>query len=223
MMVWRYSDTDNPNIYFQLSDDLQTWTEPETIAGIYGRSITDCSIDDYELQTDALGTVHHVVVGHHDIPTTANPSLFHLEFRQGRWGAVQRLFYSSEEQPEWPKSAFGPQGDIHLTWFVRSIPEDAGLGTSCTQGLKVYYSHRDPVLANQPTLAFNPTHTPQPTPTLMEVLEPTATPLPQVKPVEGPVINTTRDIYAIQTVGGGILFVALLCGSIIALTRFLRR
>ncbi len=223
MVVWRYSQDDDRRIYFQMSSDLETWTEPQPIEGLYARSATDCSIDDYELRADPLGIAHLFVVGQPTLDTGANPSLYHIEYRQGRWVIPQRVFYSTEAQPEWPKVSVGVQGDIHLTWFVRGIPEGTTSLESCTGGLKVYYSYRGPVLGNQPTLAFNPTRTPQPTPTLVQILETTATPLPQVQPLDNVVVNTTRDMYAIQTVVGGSLAVAVLCAAIIAISRFWRR
>jgi len=223
MVVWRYSQDIDPHIFFQLSSDLETWTEPQPIEGVFARRSPDCSIDDYELRADPLGIAHLFVVGRSSVDSGANPSLYHIEYRQGRWVTPQRVFYSADAQPEWPKVALGIQGDIHLTWFVRSIAEGTSSLGTCTVGLKVYYSYRGPILGDQPTLAFNPTRTPQPTPTLVQILQATATPLPQVEPLENVAVNTTRDMYAIQTVVGGSVVVAVLCAAIIAISRFWRR
>jgi hypothetical protein len=223
MTVWRYANDEDRQIYFQLTSDLETWTPPEPIEGIYARSIEDCSLDNYELRTDPLGIVHLFVVGQPELNSTANPSLYHIEFRQDRWATRQRVFYSAEARPEWPTAAIGPQGDIHLAWFVRSIPEGTSVIDSCTVGLEVYYSYRGPLLANRPTQAFNPTRTPQPTPTLVHALQPTATALPSVEPVDNPVVSTTRDTYAAQVFVGGTLAVVFFCGGVIAVMRFWRR
>jgi hypothetical protein len=224
LAVWRYASEADPRIYFQLSSDLgQTWSEPEPIPDIYARGVTDSTLDDYELLTDSFGVVHLFMVGQPDLGAGANPSLYHIEYRQGRWGAKQRIFYSPDERPEWPKAAIGPQGDIHLTWFVRGIAENATSFESSTIGLKVYYSYRGPILAEQPTLAFEPTRTPQPTPTLERQLVATVTPLPTVEPVTNPVTSRTRDLYASQVVVGGMLAVVVFCGGIIAIKRFWRR
>jgi hypothetical protein len=221
LTIWRYASDVNRQIYFQLSSDAgQTWSVPAPIPGIYARVMGDTPLDDYELLTDALGIVHLFAVGQPEVDTSGNPSLYHIEFRQDRWGEKQRVFYSPEERPEWPKAAIGPLGDIHLTWFVRGLAEGVSSFSSATVGLKVYYSYRGPVLAQQPTLAFDPTRTPQPTPTLERELVPTATPLPTVEPLSNPVTTRTRDIYASQAVVGGMLAVVALCGGIIVIKRF---
>jgi hypothetical protein len=224
LAVWRYDSNEDRQIYYQLSRDIgQTWTAPEPLAGVYARSASETTLDDYELITDSFGIAHLFVVGQPDLVSSANATLYHIEYRQGSWTNKQSIFYSSEERPEWPTAAIGPLGDIHLTWFTRGLAEGQTTYISSTEGLRVYYSHRDPILSNRSTLAFNPTRTPQPTPTLVQVLEPTATPLPQVQPFQNAVVNTTRDMYAIQTVVGGVLAAALLCAGIIAITRFWRR
>lgn len=221
MAVWRYSGNDDRQIYFQLSSDLgQTWTEPEPIEGITARSVSDASIDRYELLTDSLGIAHLFVAGYSgESAADSLPALYHLEYRQGQWATRELVFNSPEERPEWPQAAVGPQGDIHLTWFVRRACE----GGSCTIGLRVYYSHRDGTLLNQPTQAFNPTRTPEPTPTLLVELEPTATPLPPVELLQSASVNTTRDTYAATVFVGGLMAVTVLCAGVIAIARFWRR
>ncbi len=218
LAVWRHRG-ERP-IYYQVSQDVGvTWTESQPIPGILAED-TPSRFDDYELVVDQLGTAHLFAVGSSaSDPDGSGSALYHLEYRQGVWWRVERIFYDPELQVTWPKAAIGRENDIHLTWFVST----SGVGYGESSILQVYYSHRAGTLLDQPALAFNPTRIPQPTPTLVRQLMPTVTPLPTVEPLEHPVVAYTRDTYASQAFVGGMLAVAALCGGILAFTRFWRR
>jgi hypothetical protein len=218
LAVWRYSDDVTRQIYYQVSADLGiTWTEPQPIPGILAMGTVASRFDDYELVVDQLGIAHLFAVGSSvGDPDGSGSALYHLEYRQGIWWKLERIFYDPELDVNWPKAAIGRENDIHLTWFVST----SGVGYGESRILQVYYSHRAGTLQNQPALAFNPTRTPQPTPTLVRQLIPTVTPLPTVEPLESPVTVRTRDTYASQAFVGGILAVVVLCGGIIAIKRF---
>jgi hypothetical protein len=221
LAVWRYATDRDRHIYYQLSSDLGiTWTDPTPIPRVFTRSMNDTPLDDYEIITDQRGVAHLFLVGQADESSVSNPSLYHLQYRQNDWRVRQTIFYSSQERPEWPQAALGPQGDIHLTWFVRGLAEGITSFTSATAGLKVYYSYRAPISPDQPTQAFNPTRVPQPTATPFQRLEPTLTAFPTTEPVEFLVSMTTSDNQAAQTLLGGLFATGIFCLGVVLFYRF---
>ncbi|MCB9453836.1 MAG: exo-alpha-sialidase [Anaerolineaceae bacterium] len=220
MAVYRYSTEQDPRIYYQISDDLgQTWTPPAPIDGFYGRSFTDSSttLDRIALEIDYLGTIHLFAVGQNDPTSPLNVSLYHIEYRQGAWRLPQRVFYDPQRRPEWPQVRFGTENDIHLTFFTRAISAE-GLRENeryDTVALEVWYMHRTGTLLNRPTLAFEPTETLRPSPTVFQKLDPTTTPFPTLPEREENFAMVTRDTYAIETVMGGVLAVGAFCLVII--------
>lgn len=224
IVVWRYHTDADRSIYYQITSDLGvTWTEPVSIPGLVARSINDTPLDDYELITDKLGVVHLFATGQPNEQSTANASLYHVQYSQGVWQAPVRVFYSPEMQPEWPKAAVGLNNDLHLTWFIRGMRENLQGEQSTTGILKVYYSHLPGQLQSVPTLAFRPTQTPPPTPTLFRFVDPTATAFPTVERIETPVAIVSTDIYASQTLLGGLIAAGVVCGLTAIVVRWLRR
>ncbi len=225
MAVWRYSSSDETQVYYQISsDEGLTWSTPETIDGFYGRGYTDTSssLDHMALETDYMGIVHLFVVGQTNPTSALNVSLYEIEYRQDLWLPPRRVFYDPERQPEWPEVAFGVQNDINLTFFTRKISAE-GLKKgerADTVALEVWYMHRDGSLLNRPTQAFEPTETPLPTPTVFQKLDPTTTPFPTLEPRDSAFSLVTRDTYAIETVLGGLFAAGLFCLVIIIAVRF---
>jgi hypothetical protein len=221
LAVWRYSDDSDRQIYHQVSSDVgATWTEPQAIPGVLAMGMFPSRFDDFELIVDRLGTAHLFVDGKETSdPDSRGSALFRMEYRQGTWWRLERIFYDPALQVNWPKSVVGNENDLHLTWFVST----SGVGYGESEVLQVYYSHRTGTLLSQPTQSFDPTRTPLPTPTHLQELVPTVTPLPTVAPFDRPVVNTTRDNYATQALVGGTVAAAVLCGGIIVFLRFLRR
>ncbi|MBZ0278032.1 MAG: glycoside hydrolase, partial [Anaerolineae bacterium] len=227
MAVWRYASPDEPQIYYQISDDDgQTWSIPDKIDGFYARTVTDSSstLDHISLETDYLGTTHLFAVGQADPASPLNVSLYHIEFRQGAWRLPQRVFYDPERRPEWPEVAFGFQNDIHLSFFTRKIPvEGLRQGERAdTVPMEVWYMHRSGTLLSRPTQAFDPTITPLPTPTIFQQLDPTTTPFPTMVPRDDSFALVTRDTYAIETVIGGMFVAGIFCLVVIVGIRFRR-
>src|SRR5262249_23037637 len=126
LAVWRYNTDADRNIYYQLSNDVgKTWTAPKAIPGIVAQLTNDAILDDYNMITDKIGAVHLFAVGQPDLASTGNAALYDVVYRQGVWVTPQRVFYSNEMRPEWPKAVVGPQNDIHLTWFIRGTGKNA--------------------------------------------------------------------------------------------------
>lgn len=224
MAVWRYHTDVDRNIYYQITQDLGvSWTEPAPIPGLVARGINDTPLDDYELVTDKLGIVHLFATGQPNEQSKANASLYHAQYSQGVWQAPIRVFYSPEMRPEWPKAAVGLNNELHLTWFIRGIRENLQGEQSATDILKVYYSHLPGQLQSVPTLAFRPTQTPLPTPTLFRYVDPTITPFPTVERIETPVATVSTDIYASQTFLGGLIAAGIVCGLAAIFVKWLRR
>jgi hypothetical protein len=161
------------------------------------------------------------VTGLPDAERIMNPSLYHLQYRNGGWLRPQRIYYSREQRPEWPKAALGAENDIHLTFFTRGLREGAKSYDEDT-GLLVYYTH---LLGNLPSaaVAFVPTETPMPTPTLAQQLQPTPTPFPSNNPIDKVVQPTTADTYAAETVLGGLVAAGVLCVLVVVGARLIRR
>lgn len=221
LAVWRYSNDEDAGIYYQLSDDLgATWTEPEAIPNIMARRINDSPLDDYELVTDNVGIAHLFAVARPANERQAPPSLYALEYRQGRW-LLPRVVMSGEDSvwPEWPKAAVGPQNDIHLSWFVRR-PRMTREGLDLTAGLQVYYSYRNATNPDAPTQAFVPTVAPSPAAVATRAFEATPTPFPTVQPVEVVNLQANSDIYATRILVGGLLSSLVLCGVVLVAVGF---
>ena len=218
MAVWRYSSYLDRNIYYQISKDIgKTWTAPTAIPGIFNRIIDDTPLDDYEIKLDKLGTLHLFVVGLLDPKSSANPALYHIEYRGDNWQTPQRVFGDTLMRPEWPKVVISSQNDIHLSWFIRIRNPDK------TESLQVYYSFLKGSLPQQALPTFLPTPTSLPTATVFQNFIPTKTPFPTVvmKAETDGVPNT--DIYAIETVLGGVFMVGVFCLGVSLLYRFVTR
>jgi hypothetical protein len=212
MAVWRYSTDDDRQIYFQTSADLgQTWTKPAPIPYIFARSINETPLDDYELLTDRLGIVHLFAVGQQELKSSRNSTLFHMQYSQGTWQTPDRIMYSSEMRPEWPKAVIGPKNDIHVTWFTRGIKETDRIIKDATKSLKVFYSYLPGNLNALPPVAFKPTETFTPTPTVFQKLDPTVTPLPTVGAVDVNLTQKTTDQYGQETLLGGMFLAGAFC------------
>lgn len=223
MVVWRYSTDIDRNIYYQITDDLgQTWTPPQPIPGFVARSINDSPLDDYELLLDRLGTVWLFATGQPNLQRQANAGLYAVQYRNGSWLTPQRLFYSPEYRPEWPKAALGINNDIHLTFFLRGWKEYVTTYQDATADLTVYYTYYPGNLPST-AVAFNPTQTPRPTPTIVQELRPTQTPFMLQEPMEQPPGLVTADTYAAQTILGGTIAVGVLCAFILSLVQFIIR
>ncbi len=215
LVVWRYDSETDRGIYYQLSTDRgETWSVPEAIPGIATGGVSDDVLDHYELITDLTGVGHLFAVGY-DPDTNVGPALYHAEFRQGEWRQPEIVSYDpSYSKPEWPVADIGPQNDIHLAWFYRRPnPLNPQL-----DNLFVYYSHRSPTLPGRKVLAAYP---PTPTPEVVAVapvFRATATPEPTVAPIDPTVsIKGNGDLYAIQSLLGGMGIVALACILILLL------
>jgi hypothetical protein len=225
MAVWRYSTDADRSLYYQLSNDVgQTWTQPLAIPGILARSVNESSLDHYALLTDRLGQAHLFVVGQTSVDSTSNAQLYTLVYTPGSrfWRAPQLIFYSPEQVPDWPEAVVGLSNDIHLTWFTgfhKSVqgPQDN------TADLRVYYSYLPGNLAAEPTVAFRPTQTPLPTPTVFQNIQPSSTPFPTLADINEALNVDSRDNYAAQTVLGGLLIAALFCAGVLVLVRLTRR
>lgn len=222
MAVWRYSSDLDRNIYYQLTTDMQTWTEPVPIEGLVARYLNDTPLDVFDMLTDRQGRVHLFAVGQPDLGSQANASLYHLIYQQGIWLAPQRIFYDPAMRPEWPRAVLGPSNDIHLSWFIRGIRENQQIrNEDFTRILQVYYSHFEGNLPVQVMPTFVPTVTPLPSPTPFQLFEPTPTPIPTARPIENSDTSPmqTRDNYAMQVLVGGTLFTMLFCAGLLAFLR----
>jgi hypothetical protein len=224
MAVWRYSTDDDRSIYFQTSADLgKTWTKPTAIPYIVARSINETPLDDYELLTDRLGIVHLFAVGQQDVKSARNATLFHIQYSQGTWQTPDRIMYSSEMRPEWPKAVIGPKNDIHVTWFTRGIAEGARNIQDTTKSLKVFYSYLPGNLSALPPVAFKPTETLTPTATIFQKLDPTLTPLPTIGAVDANLSRKTTDMFAQETLLGGMFLAGAFCLVVALIMRYLSR
>jgi hypothetical protein len=222
MAVWRYSTDSDLGIYYQISDDIgASWTPPQPVPELTARSVSNTPLDDYSVVTDHLGNVHLFVVGQTQPGSLLNQRLYHAEYGDNEWKQVETVFYSPEMRPEWPRAKVGPQNELHLTWFVRSLAE--GDPRIDPIGLKVFYSHRESIFPEQATPTFIPTITPQPTSTPFVPFAPTATPFPDATPMSEVVRAETSDNYAGQTAIAGLFASAVFCGVIIFLVRALPR
>lgn len=223
MAVWRYSTDLDRGIYYQMSTDSGiTWTKPQAIPGLIARSINDTPLDDYKLLVDRLGTVSLFAAGQINASRQMNASIYQIRYRDGIWSAPQRIFYSREQRPEWPKAVLGPQNDIHLVFFTRAIREDAINVADAVRDLQVYYAYYPGNLPAQIT-AFNPTSTPPPTPTLVQIFEPTQTPFRLQSPMEETITPATSDTYAAQVLLSGMVAAGLLCAGVLVISRYVRR
>lgn len=235
MTVWRYHTMVGENrIYYQISSDSGlTWTEPEVIEGIYARNINETPLDDYQLVTDLLGTVHLFAVGRTspDVMSMSSESeptsIFHIEYRQGSWRTPQIIASGRNPGdnlnappgifPEWPKAVVGPLNDIHLSYFVRYMsPRTNGTGIEET-GLEVFYAYRTGNTLQQPLPTFVPTL--EPTATQLAVFAATTTPYPTTEPVNNTNVRVTSDEYAIQTVLSGLAASLFLCAGVIVFSK----
>jgi hypothetical protein len=225
MAVWRYDVDLDRNIYFQLFDNVEKkWTAPQPVPGIVARGINETPLDSYDLITDQVGSVHLFAVAQPDAATKTTPGLYQLEYRQGIWLSSRRVLYSPEMCPEWPRAVVGPENDLHLTWFIRGLKDNSGCPPKDATGiLKVYYSHFPGNIPSAAVPTFIPTDTPTPTATVFQKLEATNTPFPTIAPLKTDFYIPTRDIYAIQTVLGGLLASAFLCVGVFVGYRFISR
>jgi len=224
MVLWRYNSNADRNIYYQLSTDVgQTWTEPQAIPGLVAQTANDATLDDYTLLTDRIGTVHLFATGQPDLESTTNASLYHVTYRQGLWLPPQRVFYSPNMRPEWPKAVIGLQNDIYLVWFTRGTGKnERGEALDSTDILKVYYSYLPGIFPLEATQAFNPTRTPYPTATVFQNLDSTPTPFPTIEAVASDVSVTTGDQYASQTLVAGLFAATAFCAGVLILIRIRR-
>ena len=212
LAVWRSAILNT--IYYQLSDDLgETWTEPRPIPGIAARPNMETSLDDYELITDNFGDAHLFAIARPRDAAASVNSLYHMEYRQGRWLPGRVIAIEPEDKHFlWPKAAFGPLNDIHLTWFETDrFPSGTSTGPT---GLEVYYSHRTGNMEPATALAFNPTSTPSPTPELQTLFEATPTPFPTAVPMERVPSANNSDQYVTRTLLTSMFFVTLFCGGV---------
>ncbi|MEZ4671835.1 MAG: sialidase family protein [Anaerolineae bacterium] len=226
MMVWRYSTDSDRNIYYQISNNSgETWTEPTSIPRIFARSVNESTLDHYTLLTDRLGTVHLFMVGQSTLTSTTNAQLYDITYRPQAdfWRSPQRIYYSPDEEPEWPEAVFGLGNDIHLTFFTRGLRENVQGTQNNTAQLRVYYSYLTGNLPAAPTVEFRPTETMFPTPTVFQNIDPSPTPLPTLEKFDPGLTIYSYDNYAAQTVLGGMFLAALFCGGVLLLVRFIRR
>lgn len=220
MAVWRYSNDIDRNAYYQTSQDGgNNWTDPQPIPFVFTRGIDDTPLDHYALVTDLTGGVHLFMVGYNEIIPGAeysNPAVFHLEYRQGAWRTVRLLSYSPNYRPEWPEADIGPNNELHVSWFSRTINEDGvdwkELETG-ERGLEVFYTYRPGTLRTGATQVFRPTQTPPPTATSALAFQSTATPFPTIGPIENPASIITSDNYGAQVIlfAGGASVVLCVC------------
>lgn len=225
MAIWRYSNDVDRSIYYQISADLgKTWSDPQPIPGVVARRYNDSPLDDYDILVDRLGTVHAFVVGQQDTLSKANPTLYDVAYSQGQWIPPERVFYSPDMRPEWPKAVLGLSNDIHLTWFIRGIRENVPEEQqSSTKILRVYYSHLQGELDAVPTKEFRPTATALPTATVIMNIVPTATPFPTLDGIDPALTTPTRDTYGANVVLGSLFATGVFCFIIAVIARFWRR
>ncbi len=222
MMIWRYDNDADRNIYYQMSSDLgKTWTDPTPVPGIFTRNAASSTLDHYELITDRLGIVHLFAVGQNNLDVKRNEQLYDINYVPSSqyWAEPQRIYYSTDERPEWPEAVIGLANDIHVVWFNRGIVPGSDCNTCI---LKVYYSHLPGNISPEPTRAFKPTLTPVPTATVFVKFEPTPTPFPALQGVQPSITITTTDNYAAKTFLSGMFISALFCGAIFLILRMRR-
>ncbi len=210
------------NIYYQVSDDVGlTWSEPAPVPGIFTRNAASSTLDHYELVTDRIGTIHLFAVGQTDSPSPRRDALYDITYVPSSeyWVQPQRIYYSSDERPEWPEAVVGPSNDIHLVWFNRGVIP----GSECnTCILKVYYSYLAGNMAAEPTRQFRPTITPLPTATVFINIEPSSTPVPTIQNIAQTITLATTDNYVSQSLLGGMLISALFCAGVFIFMRLRR-
>ncbi len=222
MMVWRYDNDLDRNIYYQMSSDLgKTWTDRAPVPGIFTRAASSSTLDHFDLLTDRLGIVHLFAVGQNNLEIMRNDQLYDVTYVPSSqyWIEPQQIYYSPDGRPEWPEAVVGPANDIHLIWFNRGVIP----GSNCnTCALKVYYSYLPGNISPEPTRSFKPTFTPLPTATVFVNFEPTTTPFPILEGVKPSITITTTDNYAAQTFLSGMFISALFCGVMVILLRLRR-
>ncbi|MCC7369114.1 MAG: exo-alpha-sialidase [Chloroflexi bacterium] len=113
VLVWREYETDT--VYFQRSNDGQTWSPPARIGGIV-RGVAR-PFDRYDMATDSAGRLHLVAVAYTSASTTTM-SLVHLEWLGYSWANPEIITRASIAPfPEWPRVAVGEGNRLHVAWF----------------------------------------------------------------------------------------------------------
>jgi hypothetical protein len=224
LAVWRYSGLVDWNFYYQLSADSgKTWTDPLPVPGFLARDFNSNKYDASSMVVDQTGVVHFFAVGQaQEGPSFGNAALYHIQFAQDNWFRVERVYQAFDETPEWPKAIIGLQNDIHLTWFTRVF--NANGVQLPDKDLKIYYSHLDGNIQDRPTEVFLPTQTPVPTATqFVAHFEATPTPVATLETSQSALYLATQDVYAIQTLLGGLLAAGIFCVIVFIIFRFFRQ
>lgn len=158
----------DPRIYYRVSLDGITWSSPQPIPGILGR--TDAAgfsgFDQFDMATDSAGNLH--LVGVMQLSASdSTPGVFHLRWDGERWSAPERIFWTTA-YPEYPHIVVERGNVLHVVWAVK---ESAPLGP---QRIDVWYT----------TKQLNaPEWTPVP------VSLPTATPASSSSPTAAPTVS----------------------------------
>jgi len=182
LVVWRTTNYDK--IFYSWSADQGiTWSEPQTIPGIFARSFEDTPFDAYEMETDSAGRIHLVMVGRSRRPESRGDvvplGVYHLVWDGVEWSEPEAIAIYSPDKgyPEYPRLDISEGNRLHVVWFTRDMQFGGDL-------YQVWYSSAltdAPYQAPPPT----PTATPTPLPTPTFTPTPTATPLPTVPPSGG--------------------------------------
>ena len=121
MLVWRTTDSEDPAIYYQWSQDTgQDMVPPKGIPSIFARFWPETPFDCYDLATDDLGHIHLVATGHLTKSALSRepPKLFHLVWDGETWSEPYVLF-EGELYPEYPHLIIHRGREFHITWFTR--------------------------------------------------------------------------------------------------------
>jgi hypothetical protein len=158
-------------VYYQVSADGVSWSDPAPIPGILGRmdNTVYSGYDIYDMATDSAGNLHLVGALRLSAFDPA-PSIVHIEWDGERWSAPERVS-TGPGFPEHPRIVVERGNVLHVVWEVKES------GTLGAQRIDVWYATKQ---LETPVLTPVPTPMPSPMPTLTPPPSPTpaATPYP---------------------------------------------
>lgn len=169
VLLWR--STEQNDFYWRRSTNGgKTWTNPETIPGIYARRWGN-PFDYYDSVTDSNGDIHFFIIGRESPDEQATIGVYELVWDGEKWLPPTPVYSQENFYPFYAKAEIYEGNRIHLVWYTMEGSEFAE-----TQRL-VWYSSRQLNTTRQPiepwpTFTAVPTRTPLPTP----ILPPTSTP-----------------------------------------------
>ncbi len=176
VIVWRPVAVDpeerktaDERVYYQVSADGVSWSDPAPIPGILGRmdNTIYAGYDVYDMATDSAGNLHLVGALRLSELDPA-PSIVHIEWDGERWSTPERVS-AGPGFPEHPRIVVERGNVLHVVWEAKES------GTLGAQRIDVWYSTKQ-----LETAALTPVPTPMPSPT------PTLTPPPSPTPAATP-------------------------------------